>query len=53
MTNPPIILVKTWYELLTQSDDDASKEHAERMLMGAFGSHQAIYDYLKQHKIID
>jgi hypothetical protein len=50
---PPVVLVKTWYELLIQQEDKASSVHAENMLMGAFGSQQAIADYLKKHKIID
>jgi hypothetical protein len=49
---PPLVLVRTWYELLLSADDDETREHAGRMLMGAFGSKQAIAFYLKKHNII-
>ncbi|WP_156413703.1 hypothetical protein [Lacimicrobium alkaliphilum] len=49
---PPLALVKTWYELLIQENDEAAREHAGKMLMGAFGSQQAVADYLRKHKII-
>jgi|TARA_R110002060_G_scaffold9059_1_gene13480 hypothetical protein len=48
----PVVLVKTWYELLIQTDDIEAKKKAEKMLMGAFGSQDAVADYLKKHKII-
>tara|TARA_R110000868_G_scaffold38777_2_gene135433 strand:- start:1198 stop:1362 length:165 start_codon:yes stop_codon:yes gene_type:complete len=50
---PPLVLVKTWYELLLNAEDKESKRHAENMLMGAFGTQQAVADYLKKHKIIE
>tara|TARA_R110000744_G_C19356414_1_gene560927 strand:- start:2447 stop:2620 length:174 start_codon:yes stop_codon:yes gene_type:complete len=49
---PPLVLVKTWYELLVNAEDDDSKNHAENMLLGAFGTQEAVADYLKKHKII-
>lgn len=49
---PPLILVKTWYELLLHGENQESKSHAENMLIGAFGSQQAVADYLKKHKLV-
>ena len=49
---PPLVLVKTWYELLENAENEESRKHAERMLLGAFGSQQEVADYLKKHKII-
>lgn len=49
---PPLILVRTWYELLSNPDNEVSKRHAEKMLIGTFGTPQAIAAYLKKHKII-
>ncbi|MBT0587960.1 hypothetical protein [Alteromonas oceanisediminis] len=49
---PPLVLVKTWYELLLNAEDDDSRGHAQKMLLGAFGSEQAVAEYLKLHKII-
>lgn len=49
---PPLVLVKTWYELLVSADDNESRAHAQRMLLGAFGTEQAVAEYLKSHKII-
>jgi hypothetical protein len=33
---------------LVQKENKEGREHAEKMLMGAFGSHQSIADYLKK-----
>lgn len=52
MQEPPLILVKTWYELLLNAEDKASKQHAEQMLIGAFKTQEAVAAYLKKHKII-
>ncbi len=49
---PPLVLVKTWYELLVSAEDNQSRAHAQRMLLGAFGTEQAVADYLRSHKII-
>lgn len=53
MKEPPLVLVKTWYELLLNADDKASKQHAEQMLIGAFGTPEAVAAYLKKHNIIN
>lgn len=50
---PPLLLVRTWYELLIQQKDKDASARAEEMLLGAFGNKQAVADYLKKHKIID
>ena len=50
MKEPPMVLVRTWYELLVQKENKEASIHAEQMLMGAFGSQQAIVDYLKNIK---
>lgn len=50
---PPLTLVRTWYELLLQSDNESASAHAQTMLLGAFGSPEAVAIYLKKHKIID
>jgi len=49
---PPLALVKTWYELLIKADDAECRERARKMLFSAFGSEQEIKDYLKRHKVI-
>ena len=52
MRAPPVVLVKTWYELLLKAEDENSKIHARRMLLGAFGTQEAVMEFLKKHKII-
>lgn len=52
MKEPPLVLVKTWYELLLNAEDKGSKQHAEQMLIGAFGTPEAVAAYLKKHNII-
>tara|TARA_B110000211_G_C13818386_1_gene438081 strand:+ start:34 stop:195 length:162 start_codon:yes stop_codon:yes gene_type:complete len=49
---PPLVLVRTWYELLSNADDETSKQHAEKMLLGAFETPQAIATYLKKYNIL-
>ena len=31
---PPLVLVRTWYELLSNADDETSKQHAKRCYLG-------------------
>ncbi|PKG96970.1 hypothetical protein [Paraglaciecola sp. MB-3u-78] len=50
---PPLVLVQTWYELLLNGEDKQSRRHAEKMLMGAFGTQEAVANYLKKHNIIE
>tara|TARA_X000000950_G_C13505207_1_gene493453 strand:- start:275 stop:442 length:168 start_codon:yes stop_codon:yes gene_type:complete len=48
---PPVVLVKTWYQLCQKADDSATRDHAKRMLLGAFGTEQGIQAFLKKHNI--
>ena len=52
MTEPPLILVKTWFELLQHAEEKDARDHAQEMLIGAFGSQQAVLDYLKSNGLI-
>ena len=53
MKEPPLVLVKTWYNLLINQQNKVASEHAQNMLLGAFGSEQAVAEYLRKHNIID
>jgi hypothetical protein len=35
---PPIVLVRTWLQLLRADTDDEAKSHARKMLNNVFGS---------------
>jgi len=48
---PPLALVKTWYHLLSSSEDNDVKARAQEMLLKAFES-PAIAIYLKEHNIL-
>lgn len=49
---PPIVLVKTWFELLKNGGDKELKEHAQKMLLGAFDNKpNAIAEFKKKHNI--
>lgn len=48
--NPPIILVKTWCQLL-RCDDPEPAEHAKEMLLNNFGNMQGAVEFVKKHKI--
>jgi hypothetical protein len=49
---PPLALVKTWYDLLSSSEDNSVKQHAQQMLLNAFESPEAIATYLKANNIL-
>lgn len=49
---PPLALVKTWYDLLSSSEDNSVKQHAQQMLLNAFESPEAIAKYLKENNIL-
>ena len=49
---PPLALVKTWYNLLSSSEDNDVKARAQEMLLKAFESPEAIAIYLKEHNIL-
>ncbi|MER2492527.1 hypothetical protein [Catenovulum sediminis] len=48
---PPVPLVKTWYQLLMQQDDPELKEHGKNMLISAFGDIQTAAQFIKKHGI--
>jgi|TARA_Y100001970_G_scaffold132918_1_gene164007 hypothetical protein len=48
----PPVLVKTWYELIKNGPDNETRNHAQKMLLGAFGSHQELEKYLKKHGLV-
>jgi hypothetical protein len=39
MQEPPLVLVKTWYELLIQTECKVAQSHAERNLQGNLQGH--------------
>lgn len=49
--NPPVPLVKTWYQLLMNQDNPKLKEHGKNMLIGAFGDIQSAAAFIKKHGI--
>lgn len=51
--HPPIILVRTWCDLLKNAENKEAKHRAQEMLLGAFGDEQAIIEFLKIHNIRD
>lgn len=53
MNNPPATLVKTWYELLVASEDESVKKRAKEMLLGAYGSEEAVVFNLRKLKLIN
>jgi hypothetical protein len=50
LTRPPIILVKTWCQLLRCEDEEA-REHAKIMLFGVFGDIRGVVKFVKANKI--
>lgn len=48
----PLVLVRTWYELIKNGPDNETRMHAQRMLLGAFGTHEEIEKYLKRHNVL-
>ena len=50
-SEPPIVLVKLWVELLVSEEGKEVKDHASNMLMGAFGSIEGITDYCNINNI--
>ena len=47
---PPMVLVQTWLELL-KSSELAAQQHAQNMLMGAFGDMQTVLSFVIKHNI--
>ena len=52
MNNPPVALVKTWYELLKTAPTEEAKSRAQEMLLGAFGSYEGVAAYLKKNNLM-
>lgn len=52
LKDPPFVLVKTWYDLLTQTECKEASSRAKKMLIATFGSEQAVAEYLKENNII-
>ena len=50
---PPIVLVKTWYHLLTQGADKAAKLRAAQMLTESFGDMDTAAQFIKKHGIVE
>lgn len=49
---PPFILVKTWLSLASYSNNKASKRHAEKMLINAFGSVEVAIIFAEENGVI-
>ena len=45
---PPIVLVRTWLQLLRTDIDDEAKTHAMKMLDKVFGSVDLAVEYIEQ-----
>lgn len=43
--NPPIILVKTWLQLLQSDMEPEFKRQVEHRIINIFGTLQLVYDY--------
>jgi hypothetical protein len=51
-TEPPVILVKTWYRLMLNSEEKEAKERASLMMLNAFGDMGAAAQFIKKHNIV-
>ena len=49
---PPIVLIKSWIELLNLPSDDEAHIQAKRMLVRAFGSIEFAYMYAEDNGTI-
>ena len=45
---PPIVLVRTWLQLLRADTDEEARTHARKMLNNVFGSVDLAVEYLEQ-----
>ncbi len=48
---PPVVLVRTWVELIKSNEDEQVRIHATKMLIGAFGDIQTAAAFCKQNDI--
>lgn len=46
---PPLILVKTWLDLIKSSEQKEVKDHAVNMLLSSFGNLENVAIYCKKH----
>lgn len=49
--SPPVILVKTWIDIMRSSESDIARERAKNMLIGAFGDMQRVADFMKDNRL--
>jgi hypothetical protein len=50
MNNPPIVLVKTWLQLVNFSTEEEVRNHSERMINRNFGSIDLAIIYIEQNQ---
>jgi hypothetical protein len=48
--NPPIVLVKTWLQLVNFSTEKEAKDHSQRMINRNFGSIDLAIIYIEQNQ---
>ncbi len=48
---PPVVLVRTWVELLRTSDVPEVKARASEMLLNAFGDMASAAEFMKKNNI--
>jgi hypothetical protein len=48
--NPPIVLVKTWLQLVNFSTEEEVRNHSERMINRNFGSIDLAIIYIEQNQ---
>tara|TARA_B110000211_G_scaffold235034_1_gene308774 strand:- start:15383 stop:15592 length:210 start_codon:yes stop_codon:yes gene_type:complete len=48
---PPIVLVKTWLQLLRADTEIEAKNHAKKMLNNVFGSVDLAIEYIEQNEL--
>tara|TARA_R110001592_G_C13182613_1_gene751112 strand:- start:5776 stop:5946 length:171 start_codon:yes stop_codon:yes gene_type:complete len=46
---PPLVLVKTWLDLIKSNEQKEIKEHATKMLISSFGSLENVVNYCNKH----
>jgi hypothetical protein len=46
--NPPVVLVKTWLQLVNFSTEKEAKDHSQRMINRNFGSIDLAIIYIEQ-----
>ena len=48
---PPIVLVKTWLQLTSNSHEKEARMHAKKMIANTFGSVDIAIEYIEQSSI--